>query len=146
MRIGSTELVSTETVINLVLTADIHAAMECFSDFRVHRNQEVLLLSENLVAIQNLPLHPFLELLPDNSIHDGDQPRPTHLAHVSIFRQEIFHSRVFHRKFDNTADAEGFILWNEENLDVVTFEAMTISKAGTKTYNLRFPVTKSRRK
>ena len=44
-------------------TADVDAVVECFCNFRIHVNQQVLLLSQLFVAIGNLFLDPGTEWL-----------------------------------------------------------------------------------
>ena len=97
--------------------------MESFGYFFVHLDQQLLLLSQLLVAIRDFSLHPLTEWFTNDCIGDVDEPLPGHFVHVSIFRQMLAYIRILSSLLQDVHNAQVLVLWHKEHLYVVTFNA-----------------------
>ena len=66
--------------------------------------------------------------------------------HIAVFRQVIVDSGVLSGCLKYLHYVEILVLRNIEHLDVIALDATRLLDTDTKTYNLRFPITRSLRK
>lgn len=130
----------------LVLTANVHAVVECSCNLRIHLDVEILLLGKIFIAVDNFLFDPDAEWLSDDRVGHVDEPLSRHLVHVAVFRQKSADLRRLSGLFENATDAERLVLWAVEHLDVVAIDAKSILGRLEDTYYLRLPDTMSLRK
>ena len=76
------------------LTADIDACVECLGDLRVHLYEQLLLLSDLIVAESYFFLHPITERLSNDCVDHVDEPLTWDFVHVTIVREVVRDLRV----------------------------------------------------
>ena len=93
------------------LTGDVHRVVEGFGNFRVHLDEELLLLGKLLVPRDYFSLHPFGEWLAYHSVNDVDQPLARDLVHVAVFWEVAGNKRVLFCPLKDANNTETLILW-----------------------------------
>ena len=76
------------------LTADIDARVECLSNLRVHLYEQLLFLSDLVVAQSDFFLHPITERLSNDCVDHVDEPLTWDFVHVTIVREVVRDLRV----------------------------------------------------
>ena len=97
--------------------------MKGFGNLWIHLNEELLLLRKVIIPIGDFSIHPFGKRLAYYSVSDVNQPLARDLMKVPVFRQVAWEERIELCSLKNASNAEVFILWTIQLLDIVAFYA-----------------------
>lgn len=102
------------------LTGNVGRIVKSLGDFGVKIYEQIVLAGYSLVSTLDFFLYPVRKIHAHQSVHDINNPLSREFLPVSFIRQELFYLWILCRFFEDSADAQRFVLWNEQVVDLVT--------------------------
>jgi len=95
------------------LTRNVSCGVESLSDFGVKIYEQIVLAGYYLVSQLDFFLYPVGKIFTHQSVHYVNYPLSGEFVPVSFIGQELLYLWILCRLFENSADAQRFVLWDE---------------------------------